>query len=807
MDSPLEAYERLGSFYLGRLFDYKRGETTNTPLLYDSRDLVTHGVIVGMTGSGKTGLGISILEEAAIDGIPALVVDPKGDLSNLLLTFPELRRRDFEPWVNLEDATRKNLSPSTYAEQQATFWKQGLADWHQDGSRIARLRATADLQIYTPGSDAGTPISILSTFSCPPKAVREDADLLNDRIGTTVTSLLGLLGIDADPIQSREHILLTNILHHVWKENKDIDLGRLIHLVQKPPMQRIGVMDLESFFPAKERFALAMSINNLLASPSFATWIKGAPMDIDRLLYTESGKPRICILSIAHLTDAERMFFVSLLLNQTVGWMRSCSGTSSLRALLYIDEIFGYMPPVGAPPSKKALLTLLKQARAFGLGCILATQNPVDLDYKGLSNTGTWFIGRLQTEQDKQRILDGLKGVANGSGSSFDTSELSRLLSGLGKRVFLLHNVHDDAPLLFQTRWALSYLAGPMTRSQIKQLSVAPEANTRDATEAVPETVPRPSEPTPTRSPIHDEADSAPPLLPPEIPQLYAPVNLPPDTTQVIYTARLVAHAQVHFVDTRRGLAADREFLFWSEFPQASGTVHWQAADPPTLSVDALETSPEDGAGFTGPPASAGTAKNYRQWKKDLESKIYRTERVSVWKSPTYREFSQPGEQERDFRVRLLQQAHERRDEMVDALRDRYTTKFRRLAERIRKAEQVVDREASQANDAQFQNVVTIGSTILAAVLGRKWLGSRSARAARGWSRASKQAQDVARAERNLADLHEDVDGLEAKLAEEIQDIEDRLDPLQETLTEYDLKPRKSDIDIRLVALCWYPST
>src|SRR5512147_3144469 len=465
-----EDFEKLGVFYLGRPYDLALKQAKPGWLLYDSKDLVTHAVCVGMTGSGKTGLCLALIEEAAIDGIPAILIDPKGDLANLLLTFPALLPEYFRPWINDDDARRKNLSPDDYARQQAELWQKGLAAWGEDGARIQRLRDAADFAIYTPGSNAGIPLSILKSFAAPPAAIRDDEELLRERIGTTATSLLVLLGIDADPIKSREHILIATILDTAWRQGRELDLAGLIQQIQTPPVKRVGVLDLEAFFPSKDRFALAMSLNNLLAAPGFGAWMEGEPLDVDALLHTPEGKPRVAIVSIAHLNDAERMFFVSLLLNQVVGWMRTQSGTTSLRALLYMDEIFGFFPPVANPPSKTPLLTLLKQARAFGVGVVLATQNPVDLDYKGLANTGTWLIGRLQTERDKARVLDGLEGAAGGAGQAFDRAALERILSGLSSRVFLMNNVHEDHPVVFESRWVMSYLRGPLTRGQIKSL-------------------------------------------------------------------------------------------------------------------------------------------------------------------------------------------------------------------------------------------------------------------------------------------------------------------------------------------------
>ncbi|MBA3273701.1 MAG: ATP-binding protein, partial [Chthoniobacterales bacterium] len=464
----MQDFEKLGVFYLGREYDLTTKQSNEDLILYDSKDLVTHAVCVGMTGSGKTGLCISILEEAAIDGIPAIIIDPKGDLANLMLTFPQLRPDDFAPWVDEDDARKKGLSVEQYAAEQAEVWRNGLAKWGQDGARIQRLRDAADVAIYTPGSNAGIGVSILKSFATPEQAIRDDGELFRERVATTVTSLLGLLGIDADPIQSREHILLSKIFGSAWQQGNDLDLATLIQRIQEPGVQRIGVLDLESFYASKDRFALAMRLNNLLAAPGFGAWMEGEALDIGAMLHSRSGKPRHAIFSIAHLGDAERMFFVSMLLNQVLGWMRQQPGATSLRAIVYMDEIFGYFPPTANPPSKQPLLTLMKQGRAFGVGVMLATQNPVDLDYKGLSNAGTWFIGRLQTDRDKQRLLDGLEGAGAGASAKFDRAAMEQTMAGLGNRVFLMNNVHEDKPVIFESRWAMSYLRGPMTREQIR---------------------------------------------------------------------------------------------------------------------------------------------------------------------------------------------------------------------------------------------------------------------------------------------------------------------------------------------------
>src|SRR5262245_25320320 len=509
-------YERLGAFYLGKQYD-PATKSTGDAVMYDSRDLTTHAVCVGMTGSGKTGLCLALIEEALIDGIPVLMVDPKGDLPNLCLTFPDLRPEDFAPWVNEEDAQRKGLTTEAYAAQQAELWRKGLAAWGEDGARIRRLRHAAEIAVYTPGSTAGLPVSIVKSFAAPPAAVRDDPELLRERIGTTATSLLGLLGIDADPLRSREHILLAKLFETAWRDGRDLDLPGLIQEIQRPPMVKVGALDLEAFFPQKDRFALATRLNNLLAAPGFDTWLEGEPLDVGALLHTPEGKPRAAIFSIAHLSDTERMFFVSLLLNEMLGWVRAQSGTTSLRALLYMDEVFGYFPPVANPPSKVPLLTLLKQARAFGVGVVLATQNPVDLDYKGLANTGTWFIGRLQTDRDRARVLDGLEGATAGGDKRFDRGAMERILGGLGNRIFLLNNVHEDAPVVFESRWVMAYLRGPLTRTQIRQLMAG-----RTAPEATrPVAAPAAGAPasTPTTAPA-TSASAGRPVLPPTVPQI-----------------------------------------------------------------------------------------------------------------------------------------------------------------------------------------------------------------------------------------------------------------------------------------------
>ena len=778
-------FEKLGVFYLGR------NKSDNNLLLYDSKDLVTHAVCVGMTGSGKTGLCITLLEEAAIDGIPAIIIDPKGDLCNLLLSFPNLAPEDFAPWVE----------EGVDATQQANLWKEGLAKWGQDGERIKRLRDAADFRIYTPGSNAGLPVSVLKSFAAPPETIRHDNEALAERINTTVTSLLALIGIEADPVRSREHILLANILNQEWSAGRDLDIGGLIQKVQAPPMTKIGVMDLDSFFPANDRFELAMALNHLLASPSFASWMEGEPLDVARFLHTESGKPRLSIFSIAHLADAERMFFVSLLLNQVLGWMRTQSGTTSLRAILYMDEIFGYFPPVANPPSKLPLLTLLKQGRAFGLGVVLATQNPVDLDYKGLANTGTWFIGRLQTERDKARVLDGLEGIAAGTGQKFDKQEMEQLLAGLDNRVFLLNNVHDDAPELFETRWAMSYLRGPLTRAQIKLLMDPLKGSVS----------PAPTAPASAPAPVSAAAapvSSAPTLLPPEISQYYIPVRSS-TAASLTYHPMLLGAAEIHYSKSKT-VDVTQQLTLLTPLKDGPVCVDWNEAVPLELPLEDLEAEPQPGAQFADVPASATKAKSYATWQKDLANWIYRNQRLELLESPTLNIVSNPGETEHDFRLRLLQLAREQRDEAVEKLRRKYAPKFEQLEERKRRAEQAVERESEQAQGQKMQTAISFGATLLSSFLGRKRASmstlGRATTAVRGVGRSMKESQDIGRAEENVAAISQKLADLEAEFQSETAALDRSFDPQTEPLETVSLKPTKANISIKLVTLAWQPN-
>src|SRR5688572_1409880 len=798
-------FEKLGLFYLGRELDRSqqsaKSNQQSVPLLYDSSDLVTHAVIAGMTGSGKTGLGIDLIEECAIDGVPVIAIDPKGDLGNVLLTFPGLAPEDFLPWVDQDEARRAGQTKEAFAAAEAAKWSKGLSEWGQDGRRVAKLRDAAEFALYTPGSAAGRPLSIVKSFAAPDPDIVTDPELLQDRVTTAATSVLTLAGVDAEPLRSREHALVATLFTESWRAGRDLDLAALITQIQSPPIAKVGIVDLESVFPSKDRFALAMQLNQLLAAPGFQSWMEGEALDVDRLLYGPNGRPRVSVISIAHLDEQERMFFVSLLLNEIVSWMRSQRGTSTLRALVYFDEIFGFLPPVANPPSKPPLLTLLKQARAFGLGIVAATQNPVDLDYKALSNAGTWMLGRLQTERDKARVLDGLEGASSTAGASFDRAEIDRLLSSLGKRQFLLHNVHDKRPTVFETRWTLSYLRGPLGRDEIKRLTEVPDVPVVPEVPEVSSRVVTRLEPTSGTSGTPGTSGTT-PILDPAIDQFFVPGGQ-------AYAPMLMGSARISYSDSKLGLDETRDVTLVTPITDAAVAVNWDQAEPADFKVNDLSKTAPAGATFAPLPAAATKAKNYSTWQKDFAQWAAQTQSIELFKSSRAKLLSAPDESERDFRIRLQTEAREARDAALATVRERYAAKVATLQDRIRRAEQTVQVQSEQATGAKMGAAVSVGAAIFGALLGRKTVSTgtlgRATTAARGMGRISKEAQDVARATENVTAFQAQLSQLETKLQTELQAGTDDWDLSNEPFERVLVKPKRGGISVQLVALVWVP--
>lgn len=867
--------EKLGAFYLGRVVTPAEvgggdgsaprppaptaADPAFLPFLLDSRELVTHAVCVGMTGSGKTGLCLSLLEEAAIDGIPAIAIDPKGDLADLLLTFPALQPREFRPWIDEEEARRAGVSADEFAARTAQTWSEGLARWGQDGARIARLRTAADIAVYTPGAHHGLPLSVLGCLEAP--ACGLDADAIRERVAGAASGLLALLDIDADPLRSREHVLLSALFARAWEDGRTLDIASLVREIADPPLTRVGVLDIETFYPARERMDLSLRLNNLIAAPGFAAWMEGEPLSARSLLYTPDGRPKLSVISISHLDDPSRMFLVTMLLGEILSWMRAQPGTGSLRALLFMDEIFGYFPPVANPPSKPLMLTLLKQARAFGLGVVLATQNPVDLDYKGLSNAGTWFLGRLQTDRDRQRILDGLEGSGQ---SGFDRGEVDRLLAGLAPRRFLLHSVHGN-PLVFETRWTMSYLRGPLTRPQLAVLTAqrtrasdtdisTPAAGTPAAAAITPCAIPLApgtSASNTTAAPISPTsearvpaprvgapgAEGARPVLPPGATELFVPPTpgtSPGGGSGLVYRPFLVGSANAHYVVAKLGMDEWRRIVMVVSMAGDSPPNPWEAdsADPDTIarivaalaadfSVDsrapgatgaiAASTTvpttyePVSAARFAPLPPVATRPKSWTAWGKALVTRLYQAEPRRLWSCPALKETSYPTESEADFRLRVTQRGRESRDAAVDALRKKYAVKLQAMQDRLRRAQDRVEREQSQYNQQQFQASVSAGATLLGALLGgRRGIGGM-ATTARAVGRAQREKGDIGRATDELTALQQQFDDLQAQVEEEIRALQAGADPAALSIEDVTVPPRKADTVVERVLLAWVP--
>ncbi len=798
-------------FYLGGVVDPATGDQGDERVHYDGGDLTTHGVIVGMTGSGKTGLGIIYLEEALLAGVPTLIVDPKGDMTNLLLTFPDLLPADFEPWVDEAQARKEGKTVPELAADTAELWRDGLAGWDQGPERIQALRDAADFVVYTPGSAAGVPVNIVGSLQAPGVAFDDEAEALRDEIEGFVSGLLGLVGIDADPISSREHILLANLVEHAWRQGEDLDLAGLLGRIQQPPLRKLGVFDVDTFFPEKDRLALAMKLNGLIASPAFAAWLEGPPLDVGRLLFDEEGKPQASVVYLAHLSDEERQFIVTLLLSKVVTWMRQQSGTGDLRALVYMDEVFGFVPPTANPPAKKPILTLLKQARAFGVGLLLSTQNPVDLDYKAMSNAGTWNVGRLQTERDKARILEALQSARGDS----DVAELDRSVSGLGKRQFLLHNTREPAPVLFTTRWAMSYLRGPLTKEQVERLSgearerlaepaPPPAAAPATATAAAPAEVA--AEPA---APVDEGATPVAPVVAEGIPVAYldpaAPwaeaVGAAPGGTRL--QAAIAARVHLFYDEARADLKHDEEY-------EAVFMPLGERFDPATgVAVDYddrdFRSEPPDGAVYELPEADLSKKTYFTEAERAIRDWLYRNRSIEIHRCAPLKLYSRAGEGRDDFAARCDQAAQDMADAQVAKERDRFETKLRRLREQAADAERRLDEMRGTVSDRRRNEVLDGVGSLLGGLLG----GRRSTRAL---SRASRRRSETRRSESQLRSVEDKLDQklaaiqeMEQDLYDEVAEISDDWEEKAADIETIEVGLEKQDITVAGLVVVWLP--
>ncbi|MFT5727997.1 MAG: hypothetical protein ACI8PB_002148 [Desulforhopalus sp.] len=788
------SYEKLGLLYLGKELDFDSGAPSDVPFLYKNKNLTTHGVIIGMTGSGKTGLGVGLIEEAIMDNVPSIVIDPKGDMGNLLLTFPESKPEDFTPWIDPAEAARKEMSVNEFAAATAQNWKEGLSTWGQGTKRIESLRSKTTMTIYTPGSSAGMPVSVLSGFMAPDKSVLSDTDTLNSLVNATATSLLALVDITGDPLQSKEHILLSSVLLHFWKKGEDLSMESLIGQIVNPPFAKVGVFSLDTFYPQTDRMSLAMTLNNILASPTFSAWTEGEPLDIQRILYGGNGSPRTAIFSIAHLSDAERMFFVTMLLNQIIGWMRGQQGSSSLKALLYMDEIFGYFPPTANPPSKKPMMLLLKQARAFGVGVVLSTQNPVDLDYKGLSNIGTWFVGRLQTRQDQEKVVEGIVGASDGN---LDRAKVRSLLSDMKGRQFLLNSAHLNEPVLFETRWVMSYLKGPITKSDIKRLMAPIKAETG--------AVPGSSTVDAIRSSQVAGGPGMAPVVPSKIEQLYYMQNMASEKAS--FEPKLGLSASVRFYNAKRNIDQVDEVNQQLCLDDSFARLDWENAIDAEYLLDDCSATPPSESSYYPLPRTFADLKDLRGVSKSFSDYLYQNRKLELFKVSSLSLESEPGETLGDFKVRLGDHVREQKEEAVQKLEDKYRAKQQRLEQKLIRAAAKVDKEQQDVQSKTTDSIISFGAAIIGAFFGRKALSatniSKAATGMRNVGRVSKEKSDVKRAEQAVVDAQVAIDELAIEIEEKIMDLGDTFEVDNYEIETFSIKPRRSDIfDLRL-ALVW----
>ncbi|HUO46054.1 MAG TPA: DUF87 domain-containing protein [Acidimicrobiia bacterium] len=793
-----------GDLYLGALIE--QGGERGAPLLYEAAGLTTHGVIVGMTGSGKTGLAVGLLEEALLSGIPCLIIDPKGDMTNLLLNFPNLAPTDFEPWVDGATARREGIDKSELAAKTASLWKDGLASWEIGSERMRQLESRARLVVYTPGSTAGVPINVLGSLAAPDTS---DPEALRDEIEGFVSSLLVLAGVESDPISGAEHILLATIIETAWSQGEDLDLATLIGSIQQPQFRRLGVFEVDAFIPAKQRTALAMKLNGLVASPSFAAWREGEPLDIGRILF-DGEATQGSIFYLAHLSDTERQFFVTLLLSKVVTYLRTqSSGSSDLRTLIYMDEIAGFCPPTSEPPSKKPILTIAKQARAFGFGMVLTTQNPMDFDYKVMSNAGTWAIGRLQTERDKARILEGMQSAAG----EVDMKVLDQQISGLDKRQFVLHTTGGTAPRLFTTRWVMSYLAGPLTKDQVATLAMADRRSPAEEValdQSVPVEVPEEAPPLEPSSPpkaVPDDVVPLAPMIAPGVTVCFLDLNAP--WAVVVgaggaseLAAMVAATVNLLYDDTPAKLEHRETYeaiLTELGHPLTSSNVISVDHDPRDF-LDAITT----GAQFVLPPGGIDKLPFWKKLSSELTEYLVASRRISIWKNSGLKLYSRVGESESEFRARCISAAEGEAEKAIAALRDKYKLRIERARDAVAAARRRASDLAADVGARKQEEVMSGAGDLLGALLGGR---SRSAvsRAATRRSQTKRTEARLDTAEDAVTAKIEALNDLEADLAHDILEIDAEFDDKAASIDEVEIPLEKVDVKVTDLKLVWVP--
>ncbi len=742
-------YEKLELFYLG-----KAAATGELTLLKNS-DFTTHAAIIGMTGSGKTGLGIALIEEAMLDNIPTLIIDPKGDMGNLCYRSAAFDAADFVPWVGEERA-----------ETTAQSWKKGIESWHQDSERAARLKQV-DVTLYTPGSNAGVSIDILSTLRAPDADLMQEADLYASVLSSTVASLLSLVGEESDA-HAKSFGFLSALIDHLWRHGGSFDFAHLIGAILLPPFERVGVLSLDQFFNQNERTRLANRFNSLIASPAFGAWLKGASLDFDTLFFDTKGNARCAVFNIAHLGDGERMFFVTLLLERFIGWMRAQSGSERLRAMLYMDEIYGYFPPSANPPSKTPMLTLLKQARAFGVGIVLSTQNPVDLDYKGLSNIGTWFIGRLQTPQDIDRIIEGLRGKMD---EDEDAQALRQKLSTLEKRHFILKSVHRPSLELFETRWVLSYLKGPLTREEIRTLTPRTE---------------RPAAIT------HPKASSQPPRT--ALEQLFE------NGEEGDLTPHLLIQAEIRTIDAAKAIDITESLQLELPLYEDEPLDLHQARR--STQVIHLQTQAPQSARYTPLPIALSQADAPKRLSDEAIDHLYNTHTLERFVQKQLRLESEPLEPLERFTRRVREALSARKSEALKSLKGRYQSRFDQMQAQMERAREKLAKEQLDVQTKTADTLISGAMALMGAFFGQKSSSKIATTLSKG-TRIVKERQDVGSAEAQIERLQADDEALREELEAAIAASEADFAPENHPIETRAIRPKKRDIRIVRIGVLW----
>jgi hypothetical protein len=624
------------------------------PYALPAHHLVTHGVVVGMTGSGKTGLCVGIVEEAARSGVPVLLIDIKGDLPNLALTFDQLDGPSFAPWIDPDSARRRGKKVEELAEETARRWREGLAGWGLSARDSSALRARAAIRVITPGTSSGESLHVLSPLEVPTDLWEVDEEAAREALSASISLLLRMVKRDPDPTRGREHVLLAHLAERRLRAGQAAGLETLLSDLQAPPIARLGALSVDEFLPPKERASLATDLNALIASPTFASWRRGAPLDVGSWLERDDDRVPITIVSVAHLEDEERQLVLGLVLEQALAWVRGLPGTSDLRAMILFDEVFGFLPPHPSnPPTKRPLLALLKQARAFGVGCVLATQNPIDLDYKALSNAGVWFVGRLQTDADRARVVEGLVGSeAGGGGAALDAQDLAAIIKALPPRTFFVRDVHAGrGSTILETRWTLSWLRGPMTRREIRRLATdALLAAPAPAFAPAPAPAPAPAlAPAPAPAPARPEAPAPPEGWKTLFPH---PPSAPVDAWSYHPYAAIIARAEI--VDARLSIRFTREVGIF--VPIDGGTLDLDRAVP--FDPDVLAKGRAvPGARFLPYAEAPLGARAVRALEKSLRELAFSALRTSVTVNEPLGLVAAPGEDARAFTARCAHAA------------------------------------------------------------------------------------------------------------------------------------------------------